>query len=77
MRNHEVVPAQLVAGVAGLPHGHCHKILRELCRYKLIHFEHKKSELRMSERALVALLFVNWCIGLDGSSEKNGPAFMA
>ena len=44
MRNHEVVPAQLVAGVAGLPHGHCHKILRELCRYKLIHFEHRKSK---------------------------------
>ena len=48
MRNHEVVPSQLVAGVAVLPHGHCHKILRELSRYKLIHFEHKKSELRLS-----------------------------
>jgi RIO kinase 2 len=45
MKNHEVVPAQLVAAIAGLKHGICQKILGELVRHKLVSFEHKKGVL--------------------------------
>ena len=45
MKNHEIVPAQLVAAIAGLKHGICHKILKDhLVRHKLVSFEHKKGK---------------------------------
>lgn len=43
MRNHEVVPMQLVASIASLRNGGCHKVLKELVRHKLVAFEHAKS----------------------------------
>ncbi|CAF1352651.1 unnamed protein product [Rotaria sordida] len=39
MRNHELVPLQLIAVIASLKHGGCHKILRELVRYKLVAYD--------------------------------------
>ncbi|XP_064391093.1 serine/threonine-protein kinase RIO2-like, partial [Halichondria panicea] len=42
MKNHEVVPANLVASIAGLKHGGCHKVLRQLVQHKLVCYEHKK-----------------------------------
>jgi RIO kinase 2 len=39
MRNHELVPLQLLAVIASLKHGGCHKILRELVRYKLVAYD--------------------------------------
>ena len=42
MKNHEVVPINLVASIAGLKHGGCHKILKELVQHKLVCYEHKK-----------------------------------
>lgn len=45
MKNHEVVPANLVASIAGLKHGGCHKILRQLVQHKLLCYEHKKGSL--------------------------------
>ena len=42
MKNHEVVPINLVASIAGLRHGGCHKILKELVQHKLVCYEHKK-----------------------------------
>ena len=41
MKNHEVVPSELVASIANLRHGGCYKILRELVRHKLIAYDHK------------------------------------
>lgn len=43
MKNHEVVPMQLVASIASLRNGGCHKVLKELVRHKLVAFEHAKS----------------------------------
>jgi len=40
MKNHEVVPAQLIASLAGLKHGNIHKNLSELIRLKLVSAEH-------------------------------------
>ena len=40
MKNHEIVPAALVASIASLKHGGCHKILKELSKHKLICYEH-------------------------------------
>ncbi len=40
MKNHEIVPAQLVASIAHLKHGGCHKVLKELAQHKLVCFEH-------------------------------------
>ena len=44
MKNHEVVPANLVASVAGLKHGGSHKLLRALVKHKLLCYEHRKGE---------------------------------
>jgi len=44
MKNHEVVPASLIASIASLKHGGCNKILRELVKHKLIAYERTKSE---------------------------------
>ena len=44
MKNHEIVPVNLVASIAGLRHGGCHKILKELVQHKLVCYEHKKGE---------------------------------
>ncbi len=40
MKNHEIVPAPLIASIASLKHGGCHKILKELAKHKLICYEH-------------------------------------
>ncbi|XP_072166637.1 uncharacterized protein [Diadema setosum] len=42
MKNHEIVPPNLVAVIANLRHGGCHKVLKELVRNKLIAWEHGK-----------------------------------
>lgn len=39
MKNHELVPASLVAVIARLKHGGCHKHLQELCKQKLLSYE--------------------------------------
>lgn len=44
MRNHEYVPVELIAVLAGLRHGGIRKILLELGRFKLVHRETKKYE---------------------------------
>lgn len=46
MKNHEVVPINLVASIAGLKHGGCHKILKELVQHKLVCYEHKKGKIQ-------------------------------
>lgn len=42
MKNHELVPGPLVATIASLKHGGCHKHLRELCKQKLLSYERGK-----------------------------------
>lgn len=44
MKNHEIVPASLIASIASLKHGGCNKILRELVKHKLVAYERTKSE---------------------------------
>ncbi|XP_064474326.1 serine/threonine-protein kinase RIO2-like isoform X2 [Ornithodoros turicata] len=43
MKNHELVPAALVATIANLKHGGCHKHLRELCKHRLLSYERGKA----------------------------------
>ncbi|XP_040397296.1 serine/threonine-protein kinase RIO2 isoform X1 [Cygnus olor] len=43
MKNHEIVPASLVAPIASLKHGGCNKILRELVKHKLLAYERTKT----------------------------------
>jgi RIO kinase 2 len=42
MKNHELVPAALVAQIANLRHGGLHKILKELCKHRLLCYESTK-----------------------------------
>ncbi|NXQ25153.1 RIOK2 kinase, partial [Alaudala cheleensis] len=42
MKNHEIVPASLIASIASLKHGGCNKILRELVKHKLLAYERTK-----------------------------------
>lgn len=39
MKNHELVPASLAASIANLKTGGVHKLLRELCKQKLLSYE--------------------------------------
>lgn len=39
MKNHEVVPGLLAASIANLKSGGVHKLLRELCKHKLLSYE--------------------------------------
>lgn len=39
MKNHELVPASLAASIANLKSGGVHKLLRELCKHKLLSYE--------------------------------------
>ncbi|KAG7489482.1 serine serine/threonine-protein kinase RIO2 [Solea senegalensis] len=43
MKNHEMVPVSLLSSIASLRHGGCNKILRELCKHKLVAYEHTKT----------------------------------
>lgn len=42
MKNHELVPAALVATIANLKHGGVHKLLRDLCKNRLLSYERGK-----------------------------------
>ncbi|KAG8598300.1 hypothetical protein GDO81_002554 [Engystomops pustulosus] len=43
MKNHEIVPASLIASIASLKHGGCNKVLRELVKHKLIAYDRSKT----------------------------------
>ncbi|NXC20323.1 RIOK2 kinase, partial [Corythaeola cristata] len=43
MKNHEIVPASLIASIACLKHGGCNKILRELVKHRLLAYERTKT----------------------------------
>ncbi|KAG6796637.1 serine/threonine-protein kinase RIO2 [Apis mellifera caucasica] len=42
MKNHELVPASLAAQIANLRYGGVHKLLKELCKHKLLSYERGK-----------------------------------
>jgi hypothetical protein len=42
MKNHELVPAALVASIANLRHGGAHKLMKELCKHRLLTYERGK-----------------------------------
>lgn len=42
MKNHELVPAPMAASIANLQHGGVHKLLRELCKHRLLSYERGK-----------------------------------
>ncbi|XP_037971971.2 serine/threonine-protein kinase RIO2 [Plutella xylostella] len=42
MKNHEIVPGSLVASIANLRHGGVHKLMRELCKHRLLTYERGK-----------------------------------
>ncbi|KAM4708229.1 serine/threonine-protein kinase RIO2 [Discoglossus pictus] len=43
MKNHDIVPASLIASIASLKHGGCNKILRELVKHKLVAYDRTKT----------------------------------
>ncbi|KAJ8405587.1 hypothetical protein AAFF_G00315670 [Aldrovandia affinis] len=43
MKNHEIVPVSLTSSIAGLRHGGCNKVLRELVKHKLVAYERTKT----------------------------------
>lgn len=42
MKNHELVPAAMAASIANLQHGGVNKLLRELCKHRLLSYERGK-----------------------------------
>ena len=64
MKNHEIVPVNLVSSIAGLKHGGCQKILRQLVQHKLVCYEHRKGmgietcvAIKMKERSLLIIMW--------------------
>ncbi|XXG62052.1 hypothetical protein AAC387_Pa05g0501 [Persea americana] len=42
MRNHQIVPAELIDRIAGLKHGGTYKVLKNLLKHKLVHHDSSK-----------------------------------
>ncbi|CAH2087677.1 unnamed protein product [Euphydryas editha] len=42
MKNHELVPGSLVASIANLRHGGVHKLMKDLCKHRLLSYERGK-----------------------------------
>ena len=42
MKNHELVPVELVSAISGLKHGGAFKYIRDLLKHKLVHHENQK-----------------------------------
>ncbi|CAH0561288.1 unnamed protein product [Brassicogethes aeneus] len=42
MKNHELVPGPMAASIANLQHGGAHKLLRDLCKHRLLSYERGK-----------------------------------
>lgn len=42
MKNHELVPVELINAISGLKHGGAYKLIRELLKHKLVHHENQK-----------------------------------
>ncbi|CAA6660259.1 unnamed protein product [Spirodela intermedia] len=42
MRNHEIVPSELIDRIAGLKHGGTYKVLKNLLKHKLVHHDSSK-----------------------------------
>lgn len=42
MKNHELVPGSLVASIANLRHGGVHKLMKDLCKHRLMTYERGK-----------------------------------
>ena len=42
MKNHELVPVELINAISGLKHGGAFKLIRELLKHKLVHHENQK-----------------------------------
>ena len=38
MKNHDVVPVELIGSIAGLKHGGCNKVIKTLLRYKVCQY---------------------------------------
>lgn len=59
MKNHELVPGLLAASIANLKSGGVHKLLRELCKQKLLTYERgKKCESATASEAAQELIYV-------------------
>lgn len=42
MKNHELVPAVMITSIANLKHGGVHKLLKDLCKHRLLTYERGK-----------------------------------
>ena len=42
MKNHELVPVELVSAISGLKHGGAYKYIRDLLKHKLVHHDNQK-----------------------------------
>ena len=58
MKNHEIVPASLIASIANLKYGGSHKLLRELSKHSLVAFEKSKVNVgyRLTNKGFVNFL---------------------
>ena len=62
MRNHELVPVELISRIAKLRHGGSHKILSTLLRYKLIaHANQSFNGYRLSYQGYDILALHTYC----------------
>lgn len=62
MKNHELVPSPLVASIAHLHGGGCHKVLRELNKHRLVAYE--RSGKRCKKLQYLDIYIFSYCWGV-------------
>lgn len=56
MKNHELVPGPMAASIANLQHGGVHKLLKDLCKHRLLSYERGKK----CKMIIYLTLFTAW-----------------
>lgn len=59
MKNHEIVPIPLIASIARLHSGGCHKILMSLVKHKLVAYERGNKRCKYSLMSDPYFLFLS------------------
>lgn len=65
MKNHELVPSPLVASIAHLHGGGCHKVLRELNKHRLVAYERSGKRCKKLQYLDIYILLLLGCCSLS------------
>jgi RIO kinase 2 len=65
MKNHELCPGSIIAVVANLKSGGVHKLLKELCKHKLVSYERGAKCEKIKRSSVMYYLIKNYFQSMD------------